>query len=141
MSGIGLSIWYDWRDDGADPNDKQHHFGVVHQDLSLKPAYTAAKTLTSKLAGYSYSKRLSPARTPNAASDYVLAFEPVSGSGGTKYVAWTTTTPHNVSIPTDRGQVFHQTSYMGEALPDVTASTKRFDLQLTDAPIYLEAAK
>jgi polysaccharide biosynthesis protein PslG len=141
MSGIGLSIWYDWRDDGADPKNKQHHFGVVHQDLSLKPAYTAAKTLTSKLEGYAFSRRLSPARTPSASMDYVLAFEPVSGSAATKYVVWTTTTPHNVSIPAHRGQVFHQTSYMGEGLPDVTAGGKSLDLQLTDAPFYLEPAK
>ncbi len=137
MSGIGLSIWYDWKDDGPDPKNKQHHFGVVHSDLSPKPAYAAAKTLTSKLAGYSFSKRLS-IRSPNGASDYVLAFEPVSGTGATKYVGWTTAAPHGVSIPVPSGRT-HQTSYLGEALPD--SGMTGLNLQLTDGPTYLEAAK
>jgi polysaccharide biosynthesis protein PslG len=138
MSGIGLSIWYDWRDDGADPKNKQHHFGVVHQDLSVKPAYTGTKILTSKLSGYSFSNRVSA--SPNAAGDYVLAFQPVSGPGATKYAVWTTGGPHTVSIPAQRGQIFHQTSYLGEALPDLRA-TKKLEVQLTDAPVYLEPAK
>jgi polysaccharide biosynthesis protein PslG len=140
MSGIGLSIWYDWRDDGADPTNKQHHFGVVHRDLSVKPAYTATKVLTSQLAGYSFSKRVSAGRGPNAAGDYVLAFEPVSGAGGTKYAVWTTSGPHTVSIQVDHGQTFHQTSYTGESLPDLSAS-KKLEVQVTDAPVYLEPAK
>jgi polysaccharide biosynthesis protein PslG len=140
MSGIGLSIWYDWRDDGADPKNKQHHFGVVHQDLSLKPAYTATKILTSKLRGYRFSSRVPAGRSPNAAGDYVLAFEPVSGQGATKYAVWTTGGPHTVSIPAERGHTFHETSYLGEALPDLRA-TKKVEVQVTDAPVYLEPAK
>src|SRR5438067_12276078 len=26
---VGLNIWYDWRDDGVDPDNAEHHFGVV----------------------------------------------------------------------------------------------------------------
>ncbi len=26
---IPLSIWYDWRDDGPDPKEREHHFGMV----------------------------------------------------------------------------------------------------------------
>jgi len=138
--GIGLSIWYDWKDDGADPTNKQHHFGVVHSDLSPKPAYKAAKTLTSRLDGYVFSKRLSPARAPNTSGDFVLAFEPVSGSGATRYVGWTTAPPHNVSIPVPSGRI-RQTSHLGGALPDLTAGMTGLNVQLTDAPIYVEAAK
>lgn len=135
-NGIGLSIWYDWKDDGADPKNKEHHFGVVHQNLSLKPAYTAAKTLTSKLEGYSFSKRVAS----SSSNDYLLGFDPVSGSGATKYVAWTTGAPHSVSMPAPSGR-FHQTSYLGEALPDLAAGVTGLNVQLTDAPVYLEAAK
>jgi polysaccharide biosynthesis protein PslG len=139
LSGIGLSIWYDWKDDGPDPKNKQHHFGVVHSDLSLKPAYTAAKTLTSKLAGYGFSKMLSPVHAPYVAADYLLAFDPVSGSGATKYVVWTTAPPHRVSISVPSGR-FHQTSYLGEVLPDLRA-TNKLEVQVTDGPVYLEPAK
>src|SRR5204863_7116651 len=28
-NGIPISIWYDWRDDGTDPKEPEHHFGLV----------------------------------------------------------------------------------------------------------------
>jgi hypothetical protein len=137
MSGIGLSIWYDWKDDGTDPKNKAQHYGVVHPDLSPKPAYIAAKTLTSQLAGYRFSNTLPAAD----GGDHLLAFDPVSRSGATKYVVWTHGTPHSISTSVPGGKVFHQISYLGEALPDLTASTTGLTLQLTDAPVYLEAAR
>lgn len=37
--------WYDFREDGTNPYYNEHHFGIVRQDLSLKPAYRAAATV------------------------------------------------------------------------------------------------
>ena len=31
-NGIPLSIWYDWRDDGLDPKEAEHHFGLVRKE-------------------------------------------------------------------------------------------------------------
>lgn len=50
---IPLSIWYDWRDDGDNPNEGEHRFGIVRRAyhegrdpvFDPKPAYQAAKTL------------------------------------------------------------------------------------------------
>src|SRR5438093_5917667 len=63
---IPLSIWYDWHDDGPDPMEPEHHFGTVRYEYRKtgkpvyepKPAYLAAKTLTTMLNGFSYNKRL-----------------------------------------------------------------------------------
>ncbi len=52
-SGIPLSIWYDWHDDGSDPKEPEHHFGLVHEGYHKgrdpvydpKPAYEAVKAL------------------------------------------------------------------------------------------------
>ncbi len=41
LSGVDLTIDYDWKDDGPDPANSEHRFGIVRQDLSPKPAYTA----------------------------------------------------------------------------------------------------
>ncbi|KXU92962.1 hypothetical protein CR51_29775 [Caballeronia megalochromosomata] len=38
-------IWYDFVDDGVNPNDKEANFGLLRLDLSPKPAYVAAATL------------------------------------------------------------------------------------------------
>ncbi len=46
---IPLTIWYDWRDDGDDPKDPEHHFGLVYRStlssFKPKPAYAAARQL------------------------------------------------------------------------------------------------
>jgi hypothetical protein len=63
---IPLSIWYDWRDDGDDPKEAEHRFGLVRRPyhegrapvFDPKPAYQAAKTLTGQLAGMRFNKRI-----------------------------------------------------------------------------------
>lgn len=63
---IPISIWYDWRDDGIDPKEKEHHFGTVGFQYHAgrdpvydpKPAWLAARQLTSELNGYRFEKRL-----------------------------------------------------------------------------------
>lgn len=41
LNGVPLSIWYDWKNDGNDPNEREHNFGTVLPDLKPKPAYVA----------------------------------------------------------------------------------------------------
>lgn len=83
---VPLSIWYDWHDDGPDPKDLQHHFGMVHYPYdathapvySVKPTYHAAQTLTALLDGYRFNKRLKV----GGSNDYALMF----GRGGAERV-------------------------------------------------------
>jgi hypothetical protein len=55
---VPISIWYDWKNDGPDPNEREHNFGTTKGDLTPKHAYLAAKTLATTLAGFSYERRL-----------------------------------------------------------------------------------
>ncbi|MDR3405922.1 MAG: hypothetical protein P4L99_25780 [Chthoniobacter sp.] len=63
---VALSIWYDWHDDGPDPKEAEHHFGLVEhewtkdakQPFKPKRAYEAVKVLTEELQGYRFNKRL-----------------------------------------------------------------------------------
>lgn len=43
MEGIGPLIWYNFRDKGTDPNDGEHHFGLVERDFETKLTYEAYK--------------------------------------------------------------------------------------------------
>jgi hypothetical protein len=52
-SGVPISIWYDWKDDGDDPSDRENRFGLVRRDLTPKPAYRAVANAISTLAGAS----------------------------------------------------------------------------------------
>jgi polysaccharide biosynthesis protein PslG len=78
---VALSIWYDWHDDGKDPKEPEHHFGLVRHEYRAdrdpvyepKFAYRAIKALTTQLGGYRFNKRLVINVSPTL-SDYVLLF-------------------------------------------------------------------
>src|SRR5262249_38264018 len=88
LNSIPLSIWYDWKNDGDDPNENEHNFGTVMADLKPKPAYLAIQTLTRELSGYRIASRLA---LTNAA-DFALVF--TNCAGAIKLAAWTTGFPH-----------------------------------------------
>jgi polysaccharide biosynthesis protein PslG len=96
---LPLNIWYDWKEDGTDPANKEHHFGTVSPTLQPKPAYYAMQQLTQQLQGLRYVKRL-PLPNPN---DYVLVFngpDPLqSGHVKTVLAVWTASDqPHTIPI-------------------------------------------
>src|SRR5205823_582363 len=47
-NGIPVSIWYDWRDDGTDASEPEHHFGIVH-NLYQAPQSVPSDTKTLTL--------------------------------------------------------------------------------------------
>lgn len=55
---VKVSIWYDWSNDGENPDEREHNFGTVEQDLEPKLAYRAASTLNHCLAGYEVTELL-----------------------------------------------------------------------------------
>jgi hypothetical protein len=94
LSGVKLSIWYDWHDDGTNPKEGEHNFGTVKWDFTPKPSYTAVQNMTRQLKGYRLVRRL---KTPSE-NDFVLVF-----SDGKEYKldAWTTGDAHPVSLKVD----------------------------------------
>ncbi|HXP60950.1 MAG TPA: hypothetical protein VN829_10690, partial [Dongiaceae bacterium] len=91
-SGIPLSIWYDWKNDGDDKNENEHNFGTVLPDLQPKPAYQALQTLTRELAGYRILRRLPLPQD----KDYVLVC--AGPAGANKLAAWTLAEPHSIRL-------------------------------------------
>ncbi len=140
-SGIPLSIWYDWHDDGTDAKEGEHHFGTVaheyHKDRNPaydpKPAYLAAKTLTHHLDGFTFSKRLALTND----SDFFLVF---TKGRQTCAACWTTsTTPHKVTVAFAPGGAA-ATTFTGKPLPPLDGDKNGLLLELTDAPQYLMPA-
>ena len=139
---VPISIWYDWHDDGTLANEPEHHFGTVynteHRDrvglFDAKPAYTAAKTLTSMLAGFRFQKRIAA----GGADDYLLLF---AKGDAVRVAAWTSApSAHEVVIPLGPGR-FLVTDYLGKALPALSAGAKGLALTLVDAPQYVVPEK
>ena len=128
MNDVRLSIWYDWHDDGPDPNEYEHNFGTVTHTYEPKPAYLAAKTLLHTLSGMAYRERI-PLESPD---DYALLF-----SDGAKWAvaAWTTGEAHSLSLPVkaDKVRIISMTGDVREA----QAKEGKLDIQLSGKPDYI----
>jgi beta-xylosidase len=92
LDGIPLSIWYDWKNDGENPDNFEHNCGTVDFHLNPKPAYFAIRTLNQQLEGYKLSRRI---RLENE-NDFLLLFQ--DESGNSRISAWTTDKPHKVLL-------------------------------------------
>jgi polysaccharide biosynthesis protein PslG len=143
INGIPFTIWYDWRNDPANPKDPEEaNFGVVlrpyHRGrmpvFNPKPAYFAATTVNSFLDGYHFVKRVEV----GSKNDFVLLFKKDGSTAERRFrlAAWTEDADHPVVIPVERG-TYSDLSYLGKSLPPLTADSRGLTITLVDAPQYL----
>ena len=139
---IPLSIWYDWHDDGTDRLEPEHHFGTVanayHADgapvYEPKPAYLAAKTLTSVLRGYQFTKRLALGKP----DDYALLFRK---GDELRLAVWTTSPkPQPVRIRSSPGE-FDVITHTGERGESIITQANGLVFTPHHAPQYLIVQK
>lgn len=132
LHAVPVSIWYDWKNDGTDPKEREHHFGTVTHDLQPKPAYRAIQTLTRQLAGFRIARRLEL----NDDRDQLLLL--TDGAGTLRVAAWTTGEPHRVSTPIDLANPDDASIVDGQGQSQSAVSTNGFlALELQDAPQYI----
>jgi hypothetical protein len=136
LNGVPLSIWYDWQNDGTNPNENEHNFGTVQPDLTPKPAYLAIQTLTRELSGYRIVRRV----TLTSDKDYVLLC--ANKAGARKLAAWTLGEPHPVSLKiTPKGEKqFTAAGGTGERFL-AKIDSGRLSLDLVAAPQYVTLGK
>jgi len=135
---ISVSIWYDWQDDGSETAEPEHHFGSVYHPyregresvFDPKPAYFAARTLSSFFRGCRFEKRLNV----GGDDDYVLVFRK---GVETRIAAWTTASrAHRVMIPLEPGK-YNGVTHTGQSTTMLTADATGLALTLSNAPVYL----
>jgi hypothetical protein len=132
LNGVPLSIWYDWKNDGPDPNENEHNFGTVLPDLQPKPAYVAIKTLTRELSGYRINRRI----TMPDDKDYVLLC--TNPAGGQKLAAWTLGEPHPISLEISLKGATKPTAVSGKGEPlTLKDESGRLWLDLASLPRYV----
>jgi hypothetical protein len=125
---IPVSIWYDWKNDGTDPNEREHNFGTVKHDLNPKAAYLAAKVLSSNLAGYSITGRF------DLGDENDFAF--MLRNGDHEAVAfWTLGPKHKIILPIDPTEVTLVGVYGGKVI--INWKTEHLNLWAEQSPKYL----
>ena len=132
LYGIPLSVWYDWKNDGPDPDEWEHNFGTVSADLKPKPAYIAISTLNEQLGAFTFIKRME-IKNPN---DFVLLFRDEKGKH--KISAWTTEVPHSVTVEEIKPDAATLTGsdWSGSAV-QIRTDQKKLLLELTPYPQYI----
>jgi hypothetical protein len=139
---IPLSIWYDWHDDGSDPKEPEHHFGTVAKAYHAggspvyepKPAFLAAKTLTSVLTGFHFTKRLALGQP----DDYALLFRQ---GDEMRLAVWTASPkPQPVRIRSSPGE-FGVITHTGEPGKTIIADESGLVFTPKQGPQYLIARK
>lgn len=84
QAGISRLFWYEFQAPERDPFYNEHHFGMVHRDLSPKPAYTALQALTRARPAGSL-----PGTGPWRSDDETLYFPHwQSADGKTAWALW-----------------------------------------------------
>jgi len=81
ISQIGLTSYYDMRNDGTNPTDMEHNFGLLDSDNTKLPAYNATKHL------FSFTANTTGARYfIDTINGYVIL--KLTTASETKYVIW-----------------------------------------------------
>ncbi|MGL1934503.1 MAG: cellulase family glycosylhydrolase [Fibrobacterales bacterium] len=126
--GIHISIWYDWMNDGTDPANREHNFGLVENDRVPKLAYYAYKALNETLNGYTFLRSID-AGTPGV---YFLEF----GKDDDRiYVFWKQGAHEVREIQSSIGNV-EIVSMMGDT-QTITWTGTAFSHLFTNAPQYM----
>ncbi len=131
-AAVRVLFWYDLMDDGTDPDNIEHNFGLLHHDASPKPAFLAASVLAATLGKRPWRDALVDSRTIK-----VYRY----GSGDDAVTAgWTVgRTPEAASIRLPAGR-YIQRDWQGVE-STVTVTGGPFDWQLGPLPRYLLVAR
>lgn len=126
---VKVVFWYDFVDDGTDVNNIEHNFGLLHHDLTPKPAFVAASVLSSTVGKLNWAKALVDAEN-------VKAYQ--YGTDDPVVVGWTTDGKEStVSLHLPAGK-YVQRDWQGVDTP-VTITAQSFDWRVGPMPRYLIA--
>ncbi|WP_244831471.1 glycosyl hydrolase family 5 [Caballeronia sp. TF1N1] len=81
IAQVGLTSYYDMRDDGTDPKEMEHNFGLLDANNAKLPAYDAVKHLFGFTAGEVHARYFIDEK-----ARYVVL--KLDGAHATKYVVW-----------------------------------------------------
>jgi hypothetical protein len=148
--GVPLTIWHDWEDDGPDPGNSEHNFGLLHTPrqehgapvLPTKPAYEAAAALYRQLRYYQLNKAL----TQQAGYAHLLVFarrpEAPAELPPYKIVVWTAHPDGHemVAMPIGPGR-YQRTDGRGRVMLDAVTTGPSLRMQVDALPQYLTPAE
>lgn len=135
-NNVPLTVIYDWRDNGTDPYNWEHHFGVIGYNKEEKPAYKMFKTVWPLLAGRAL--QLIDFMPPSCTThEHSLRFGTNAADASAWSVVWTDDTANKSLLI--KGSVTKVMDIYGNpvALKALTGGT---GVTLTGSPLLLQHA-
>ncbi|MGZ8899526.1 MAG: hypothetical protein ACXW3Z_05470 [Limisphaerales bacterium] len=132
FAGVPVSIWYDWKNDGPDANEREHNFGLVTHELAPKPAYVALKTMTTELRSLRITRRMSI----GAQDAFVLLL--ANADRKQRLAAWSEKGPRTVQIPSSISRDATITITDVQGVKTMREIHRSLNLELTASPIFVE---
>lgn len=132
FAGVPVSIWYDWKNDGTDPDEREHNFGLVTHELEPKPAYVALKTMTSELRGFSIVRRV------NVGTEDAFVFLLANADGKERLAAWSGKEPRAVKVPSHVSGAGTVTIVDAQGAKETRTIERPLQLDLRSRPIFVE---
>ncbi len=144
---VPLHIYYQWKNEATTGPNLGPNSGIVQRDLTPKPAYEAAATLTETLAGYRFVKRLDCGDP----ADFVLKFRKgqkeavvfwTTGKENQALGAWAWENPSRgkkrkrIVLPLEPGSG-RLVSMLGDREKALTWETKGVKCVISQSPRYL----
>jgi hypothetical protein len=133
---LPLAVWYDLHDDGDDPKNPEHNYGLLDAKDAPKPAMAALLQLTHLAAEHTFAGLLEG--TPDGL--HVMRWD---GSDERVFVAWNDQPDAVVALRTPGQGILRATSFLGEPVKLKNGKQGELDWTLAepDGPIYLAYRK
>jgi len=130
--GFPLAVWYDLRDDGTDPANPEHNYGLLDSNGNEKPAMKAVGALTSAVHGRRYAGMVQ--ETP--AGMHAMRLE---SSTDTLFIVWTDRPGERGTIEFAKRDLISATDLLGSPIKakDRSSGVARIDISDAAGPIYL----
>ncbi|HEX2950736.1 MAG TPA: hypothetical protein VHV83_14405 [Armatimonadota bacterium] len=126
-----LNIWYDYRNDGTDPSNMEHNFGLVDNNQQPKLSYLAYQTMTKLLA----EKRFA-GMVPNTALP-TFGYTFADPNGSSFVYAFVNATRRSVITLDKPATAFTLYDIYGHSLPVDSVTAKTTQIHVDGSPIYL----
>jgi Cellulase (glycosyl hydrolase family 5) len=131
--GFPLAVWYDLRDDGTDPANPEHNYGLLDSSGKEKPAMQAIRTLMSALSGRKYAGMIP--ETPGGI--HAMRFD---GPADTTFVVWNDQSNNRRVVEYGKEGLISATDGMGRPLKSKNRPSGHVEVELPESagPIYLQ---
>jgi hypothetical protein len=130
--GLPLAVWYDLRNDGTDPANPEHNYGLLDSSGNEKPAMQAIRALMSVASGRKYAGMIP--ETPEG----IHAMR-MDGSTDTMLIVWTDQREGRRKIEYPIHNLISATDLMGQAVKSKNGHSGQARVEIDGAagPIYL----